>query len=825
MLQHDMSQYIHIFMDELEEQLQVLEDAILRLESNPQEASTIQNIFRAAHTIKGSSASMGINPIKELTHGMENVFDAIRNGKLAVTTEMIGVIFESIDALKQMKVALGQGKLVEEEIHPLLDKLDAIQHPEKRTASSKLAKVQTSVETLDLTADSHVLKAAKAAVKMGLQVLEVKVGLAPTTLMKAVRAYQIYHALEEMGEIIKTYPSAQEMEDEQLIGDRELLFLLLTEQKTELVVDKVNHISEVRSVHILSRTEEIHTETAPVVAQKERVQQTIRVDVDRLERLLDTVGELVIAQTRLMEVRNRLVSEDLDTQDMLSDVTNQFSYIISSLQEGMMKTRLLPIEQLFNRFPRMIRDTALKAGKEVDLVIEGKETELDRHIIEEIGDPLIHLLRNAVDHGIESPDDRRQVGKPVKGRILLKAEHRENNIVITIRDDGKGIDPKKLKESALKKQLITTEEAERLSDREAIQLIFRPGFSTAKEISDISGRGVGMDIVKSHIQNLNGTIDIHSEVGQGTTFTLSLPLTLAIIRSLLVRIGQQLFAIPASSVSEIVTIKADEIQELNNHFITALRGQIIPVIPIKRRIAPPNEGDRDKPGRFMVIINIGGKRAGILVDETIGNQEVVIKSLGSFIGSPPFFSGATVLGDGRIALILDITSIMTAYEIPETDQWREEISKSAATEEMKIAVLRQDEKEWGIPIEYVQSIMPLPRIQQLQSAHPAVRGLAEVRDQIIPVVSLGYILGRETLHSGVRETLCVLDWKGKQVGLIVEQVSEVLKCMKQQIKPVSEMTDFIRYAHVKSVYHDEERVVLLPDLNEILNEIALASAV
>jgi two-component system chemotaxis sensor kinase CheA len=392
--------------------------------------------------------------------------------------------------------------------------------------------------------------------------------------------------------------------------------------------------------------------------EEKKIGQTIRVDVEHLESMMNLVGELVIDQTRIAQVgnllRDRYASDE--TIDDLERISNHFSRIIGELQESVMKTRMLPVERLFNRFPRMVRDLARTLNKEVDLLLEGKETELDRTVIEEISDPLIHLLRNAIDHGIEEAEVRKKRGKPLKGTIKIRASHQENQVVMTVEDDGAGIDAEKVKESAIRKQLITAKDAEMMSEQEWIQLIFLPGFSTAPSVSDISGRGVGMDIVRNHIEKLNGLIDVETRLGEGTKFTIKLPLTLAILRGLLIKFQETTYALPMNSVIEIVRISNNEIHSVKGQAVVKIREKILPLIGLQDLFRMPS-GKRKTKNVFIVVVGLAEKRLGLVVDELIGSQEIVVKSIGSYIGQVEGVSGATILGDGSVALILDVTGI------------------------------------------------------------------------------------------------------------------------------------------------------------------------
>lgn len=554
----DLSEYRALFLEELDEQLQYIEEEVLRLEHEGATDTAVDRLFRAAHTLKGSSAAMGYHKMKEVTHQLEHLLHQVRNGERTVTKPLINLMFTGLDVMKGLQAEI----------------------------------VRTDAETSDIS-----------------------------PLLQQLQQFSMNAASES---VIPEPPNAfSGGAKEELPGD-------------------VGQPPAQRSVYTETKSKS----------------QTIRVNIERLDHLMNLAGELVIDQTRIQQVntlfRQRFGSDDLVEE--LFQLSDHLSLLIGELQDGVMKARMLPIEQLYNRFPRMIRDLAESLGKQVDLILQGKDTELDRTLIEEIGDPLIHLLRNAVDHGIEAPEQRRLSGKSERGTVTLSSAHQDNHVVISIRDDGAGIDADKLRGSAVSKGLLSQTEARRLSDEEALQLIFKPGFSTASAVSDVSGRGVGMDIVRNNIERMSGMIDVETVKGQGTLFRIRLPLTLAIVTGLLVNISGRVFIIPMSSVAEITRIEAKEIKRLRGKPVIKIRHQVIPVIWLHDHFQYPRPPVR----RYlpMVIIGRGEKRAALAVDELMGNQEIVIKSLGSFIGKIGGISGATILGSGNVALILDVESVV-----------------------------------------------------------------------------------------------------------------------------------------------------------------------
>ncbi|WP_134685623.1 chemotaxis protein CheA [Brevibacillus migulae] len=856
MSDYDLSAYLGIFLDEVDEQLQVLDEQILCLEQNPDNQQTIQKIFRAAHTLKGSSATMGITPMKEVTHRLENVFDLIRNKQLTADVEVVNLVLNCIDYLKMLKEAILDGTIDEIDIDEIVQRLDQVKESAgvsedavNRNGNMNNSGSASRDETWPLVQlDESQRSLTEAALASDFKVLAVYVKIRDDALLKTARAFLVHNNLKEVGEIFASFPSVEIMEDEQKFSGS-LVFLLVTQSQTQECMQLVNQISDIETVHIdtihagnldqfcqgttirMVHTDQEETrdqdgdEAEPTLAPrsqgegKVKVQQTIRVDVDRLEKLMNLVGELVIDQTRLHDVRNRIINGDCSDSNMevFGEITHHLSRVISDLQEGMMKTRMLPIEQLFNRFPRMIRDLAQKIGKEIDFIIEGKETELDRTLIEEIGDPLIHLLRNAVDHGIELPQERVRQGKPAKGTLYLRAAHQENHIVISISDDGKGIDPAKIKASAIKKGIYTQAEAEALTDREVLFSIFQPGFSTAEQVTDISGRGVGMDIVRSHIEKLNGMIDIETEIGKGTTFTVKLPLTLAIIRSLLVKMGSKTFAIPLTNVLEIIRFPLAEIKTIKHQSVGVVRGR---VLPLKRMHATLGCEDAGQAGKHLLVVVIGlaEKRVGLIVDRTLGSQEMVIKSLGSFLDNPPYLAGATILGDGEVGLILDVASIVK--ENGTNDDADETAKRKETQEEMQLAVFTLAKEAYGLEIGQVRDIIPVPPIARLNEAPPEVLGIAEVRGVLMPIICMRRSLQYDEQPVTRQSRIIVVETADQLVGLLVDRVNEVLQVDRRRIQ-VPSLIQQERYKAVQRICQLPDRIVFLPNLEEIMHKTTL----
>lgn len=663
------SEMIGAFLDEVEEQLQLLEDSIFDLEKNGENPETIQKIFRVAHTLKGSSSSMRFEKMKMLTHEMENVLDEIRNDRMKVSKEIVDILFEAADYLRMLKDDfISDQNNIKTDITPIIDVLkDLLLKNDNKNISTGIKSESAGKNKIscqfELTEEQE-QKIIKAA-ENGLYSLVLTVRLLEESPMKSIRALLILNYLSEISTVIDTCPKVMELSEETDV--REFSYLILSDIDPKTLEDKTAvEIMDIERVKIipydpnLAKDEENVTETSVNINNEKssrKIAQTVRVDVDRLDNMMNLVGELVIEQTRIAQVgnilNNRYPSDD--SVDDLIGVSSHLARVISELQEGVMKARMLPVQQLFNRFPRMVRDLSQELNKDVDLILEGAETEMDRTIIEDINDPLIHIIRNAIDHGIETPEERIKKGKNPKGTLRINAFHEENHIIITIEDDGAGIDINKIKATALKKEIINQQEADALSEQEIINLIFRPGFSTAKTVSDVSGRGVGMEIVKNHIDKLSGIIDIETEPEKGTKFILKLPLTLAILTGLLVKINDETYAIPMSNVIEIVRKPQDEIEAIKGQAVVVIRDRVLPLVWLHDYFRIPRQ--KKKKNAFIVVVGIAEKRIGLVVDELIGNQEIVVKTFGSYIGKVEGLSGATILGDGSIACIIDVVGL------------------------------------------------------------------------------------------------------------------------------------------------------------------------
>ncbi len=693
----DVSQYLDIFIDETNGHIQDLSDNIMILENEPENKDTVNEIFRAAHSLKGMAGTMGFKRMQRLTHDMENVFQEVRNDNLEVNSALIDILFKCLDAiegyLNNVKATSDEGTEDNEALINLLNdylKGDAAPSTEPASEAKKeapdttdtTADLAASFKTLSLDADSvDKLKDAKG------NLYGFTVHIHKECLLKAARAFLVFKAVEEYGEILIYNPSFQDIEDEKFDFD----FSIIVSCETELapVLEAVKAVSEIESVEADKVTPEMYEkkeeEVAPApvetaaqatttpapapakapvakqaskapakAANKPVTARTIRVDIEKLDDLMNQVSELIIAKNSLASVTGG-DSSHIDTQGLQEQI-DYLERITTNLHESVMKVRMVPIESVVNKFPRMIRDLDRKLGKPMELIMTGEDTELDRTVVDQIGDPLQHLLRNSADHGIESPEERRAKGKPEKGTIFLKAFQEGNNVIIEVGDDGAGIDTEKVKNKAIERGLVTAEAAENLSQKEIINFLFMPSFSMAKQITDISGRGVGLDVVKSNIEALGGDVEVKSVLGEGSTFTVRLPLTLAIIQALMVEVRDEKYAIALASIMNIENIPVSEIKYVESKEVIHLRGMVIPIIRLDSILdSEPKESDDEN--MTVVVCKKGDALGGIIVDNLIGQQEIVIKSLGK-LDNNKLISGATILGDGEIAMILDVNAIV-----------------------------------------------------------------------------------------------------------------------------------------------------------------------
>ncbi len=677
----DTNQYMGMFLEESREHLQTLNSCVLDLENDPENLSVLSEIFRSAHTIKGMSATMGFTNIAELTHEMENILDLLRKGQLKASHDIIDTIFRCVDTLEQLVESVASNNESSIDSKPLIIKLKALAKGEAVASTS----VQAEVSNIAPVASSSIelsdteIAVIKKARDQGMQAYEVQVSLREGCLLKSARSYMVMNALDEIGEVIKSIPAVEELERENFSLSFQVIVISGSEaekiQHTVLSISEIDQavvlpcvlpndakgeISVPKSLEPMIKKDDeaekagtavVHTQTA--VEKKNKSGQSVRVDIDKLDTLLNLVGELVINKTRLEQIGLTHKLTDL------VETIEQMDRVTTDLQAVVMKVRMVPVGQVFNRFPRMVRDLSRDLNKEINLIIQGEETELDRTVIDEIGDPLVHLLRNSIDHGIEHPNEREEKGKNPIGEIRLIARHEGNNVIIMVEDDGKGINADIIKRKAVEKGLISQGEADVMDANEAVRLVFLPGFSTAAVVTDVSGRGVGMDAVKNKIESLGGMVDVETKVNEGSKFKIRLPLTLAIIQALLVKVSEEIYAIPLGSIDSTINIIPSDIKTVQNKEVILLRGQIIPIVRLADVLNIPDSGKQHMEEElFVVIVHIGEQRAGIIVDNLIGQQEIVIKSLGKLLAGIKIIAGATILGNGQVALILDIGSLI-----------------------------------------------------------------------------------------------------------------------------------------------------------------------
>ena len=647
----DTNQYLDLFLDESREHLQNMNAKLLELENNPGDTAIVNEIFRSAHTLKGMSATMGYESMADLTHKLENVLDAIRHGERAVNEAIMDALFASVERLESMTEAIANGA---GDTKPAEDLIELLLKVSESSVQRSEAQSGPNTEKQNDMSDynTYEMNVIGESLSQGYSVFKIAVTLSESCLLKAARAYMVYQIAEQSGDIIKSEPSIEKLEEGAF--DTQFVFTLITKEPLDDIKEKILKVSEIDRVDIEpvtvkkdSKPEDEKSGKAPIrKANAHSSGQSIRVNLKRIDTLMNLFEELVIEKGRLEGLAKQFKDAEL------TDITEDIARTTQALQDVILNLRMVPIEQVFNRFPTMVRNVSKELNKRIRLNMEGKETELDRTVIDEIGDPLVHLLRNSMDHGIETPEKRKQLGKPEEGTIDLKAYHSGNHVYIEIKDDGAGINREKVLNKAIKNGLINESDREHLSDQEVYQLLFRTGFSTADVISDISGRGVGLDVVKSKIESLSGEVFVESEENKGTTFTIRLPLTLSIITALFVQMGDEHYAIPLANILETAMVKEDDIMNVHEKEVLAFRDSVIPFIRLADAFAVP--GERPS-GKFIptVIIRHGSKHAALAVDRLIGQSEIVIKPLGRYLGDVEGFSGSTILGDGRVALIID----------------------------------------------------------------------------------------------------------------------------------------------------------------------------
>ena len=689
----DVSQYLEIFLDESNEHLQTLSDQLIILEKEPDNSDTINEIFRAAHSLKGMAGTMGYKRMQNLTHDMENVFSEVRNGNMEVNSNLVDVLFQCLDALEtyvdNIRETQDEGT---DDNEPIIKALNAFIASEGKGNAAPAAKKEEApaatasaapADDKDMPLADFEKNAVNEALKKNLHVYKIKVSVDENCILKAARAFLVFKNLEGHGDIIKSEPSVQDIEDEKF--DFDFSIIVVTEEKYDNIIALIKNVSEIKDAagqeitqpFPEEQTEEAKEEkketsavsqTAKPAAAKPAakkpastgktsgsVSHTVRVDIEKLDVLMNLVSELIIAKNGLVSASHVEGDEAAALNQSFTEQIEYLERVTTNLHESVMKVRMMPIESVFSRFPRMIRDLNKKLGKKMELYMSGEDTELDRTVIDEIGDPIMHLLRNSADHGLESAEIRKERGKSEVGSIFLDAFQEGNNVVIEVRDDGNGIDTEKVKAKAVEKGTITQEHV--MTDKEAIDLLFRPSFSTAEKVTDVSGRGVGLDVVKSKIEALGGDVEVKTKYGEGSTFSIRLPLTLAIIQALMVKLGDEKYAISLGSIETIEDIPVSDIKYVHAKEVIHLRGNVIPLIRLRDLLDVPGEPEESE-NITVVVVRKGDKQAGLVVDSLIGQMEIVIKSLGKYIRINKMISGATILGDGSVALIIDANTLV-----------------------------------------------------------------------------------------------------------------------------------------------------------------------
>ncbi|WP_029053188.1 chemotaxis protein CheA [Sporosarcina ureae] len=687
----DVSQYLDMFIEESKEHLQACSEQLLALENNPDDLAIVNEVFRAAHTLKGMSATMGYEDIANLTHKMENVLDAIRNSKISVTTEILDVVFEAVDDLELMVQDIESGGDGKKDVSKLVDTLNRIEAGQPLDLATEPAATteEALIEVVTSTGihyDEFELTVISQSAEQGFNALEITVTLRDDCLLKVARVFMTFEILEKSGEVIKTIPTVEQLENEDF--DQKFTIVLLTQEDAEDLKAKVLKVSEIEDVHITHITDEyvqkykqaplnnseaelevIDTTSMPVAkaittkeAPKETIKtkkvtssnsnKTIRVNIDRLDILMNLFEELVIDRGRLQSIASELHNPELN------ESVERMTRVSGDLQNIILNMRMVPVETVFNRFPKMVRQLARDLNKKIDLEIIGAETELDRTVIDEIGDPLVHLIRNALDHGIEMPEERIANGKPEIGTVTLRAYHSGNHVFIELEDDGAGVNRERVVGKAIERGIVSPEAADSLTNKQVAELILASGFSTAASITDVSGRGVGLDVVKNTIESLGGHISIDSTEGKGSLFQVQLPLTLSIISVMLVELDKEIYAIPLSSIIETAIIQKADILNAHNQPVIDFRGTIVPLVDLKDIFEMKNRSNDEDEFQSIVIVRKGESLAGLVVDSFIGQQEIVLKSLGEYLQSVFAISGATILGNGQVALIIDCNALI-----------------------------------------------------------------------------------------------------------------------------------------------------------------------
>ena len=687
----ELNQYLSMFIDESKDHLQAINENLLALEQSPEDIGIVQVIFRSAHTLKGMSATMGFEDLAKLTHEMENVLDLVRNNKLSMNSFIFDCLFKSTDALATMVNDIIEGGTGQADVSDIVKALKSIvtgDYAKEPAASAAQPAAAEGGGSSAMQIDEFQYSVLEQSVSAGHNAYFIEVGVREDCVLKAARAYMVFDIFEQNGEVIKSVPSIQDIEQEKFDRAFSVFYVTqLPQAELDKMIGNVSEIDSVKSVLFDLESLKVLKEQkqekpaapapaaseAPAAAQAQNARETtpaapapaaaktahqpvanrtIRVDIDRLDMLMNLFSEMLIDRVRLEQLASEIRRQEL------TETVEHMARVSSDLQNIVLKLRMVPVDTVFNRFPRMVRDVAKSLNKKVDLVVTGADTELDRTVVDEIGDPLVHLLRNSIDHGVEPIDDRLATGKSETGTVWLRAFHSGNHVFIEIEDDGRGINRQKVLQTAIKKGIVREEQAERMTDDEVAALLFASGFSTADKISDISGRGVGLDVVKTKIESLGGVVAVESKPGKGTKFSVQLPLTLSIISAMLIRVNEEKYAIPLSSIVETAVIRKSSIRNVQGVPLLDYRNSVIPLVSLAQIYQVPDNGQPERDETEIVIIKKGEKMAALSVSELIGQQEIVLKNLGKYLNNVFAVSGATILGDGQVALIMDTNALI-----------------------------------------------------------------------------------------------------------------------------------------------------------------------
>ena len=673
------SEYKEMFIEEAREHLTTLNQSLLDFEQNPEDEDALNKIFRAAHTIKGMAATLNYDPIQHLSHKTEDTLDLIRQHQITVDSDVVDLIFDCFDGIEAMVEDIAVNDSTEFEITPLIDQLEQyLESTSTKTDQPKNKPSSSTTISLDFPEKTNEIILQK--LEQDEPVYALHISVEEQCKMKSIRAYLLLKKLTDNGEIVYSKPTRKKIEE----GDFDQSFDLFytTKADAEAVHEIVDSVSELEEKQVIPLTIEEDKITLPKDFSQDQPEkkpekqdkkqptakstakkptkpkkglkgqsQSIRVGMDQLDEFMNLIGELVISKGRLTQI-----ASDHNLDDLTETISN-FDRLTNQLQDKIMNIRMIPMKHIFNRFPRMVRDLSKQSSKQIDFQMEGEGIELDRTVLDEIGDPLVHLLRNAIDHGVETPEEREKNGKSPSGTVQLIAERKRNHVLIKVTDDGKGIDPEKMKEAAVKKGLKTEQEVQSLTDQQALQLIFLPGLSSAKKITNISGRGVGMDVVKSTIEKLNGVVDVQSSMNKGSTFSLKLPLTMAIFKALFIGIDEETYAVPISNIIETVRLYPEDITFVDGKRTTVIRNEVLPVLGLKELVKKSDSMDSSK-SMYGVIIQREDKKFGLLVDRLIGEQEITIKNVGGSMKRTKGIAGVTITGDGRVILVLDVNTLV-----------------------------------------------------------------------------------------------------------------------------------------------------------------------